>query len=99
MPVKRLHIYYCVDDRVIEAHKTHIFINHEDNGQAACFQSTADTDCDSYHANVNKRETDLNPYHTLKDNRDAKTHEYVDIPKPAGDQCTSLLYLSCFFLS
>lgn len=84
LPVKSQHIYECVDDLVIGACQPQDHINHDD-GQVACFQSTDDSDCDSCHASVIKRETYLNPYHTLKDQRHTQTHEYIDIPTTTED--------------
>ncbi|XP_052086337.1 uncharacterized protein LOC127723653 [Mytilus californianus] len=82
--VKSQHIYDSVDDLVIDPHKPQEHVN-TDGCQAACVQSTDDTDCDSCNANVTKRETYLNPYNTLKDKRDTKVHEYIEIPTTAED--------------
>lgn len=79
MPVKSQHIYDYVDDLVIEKRMLQGHVN-SDGRQAACVESTEDTDCASCNTYVTKRETDLNPYQTLKDKRDTKAHEYIDMP-------------------
>lgn len=74
IPIKSQHIYDCVDDLVIE--KGH---ENSDGRQAACVESTEDTDCASCNTYVTKRETYINPYQTLKDKRDTKAHDYMDM--------------------
>lgn len=82
-PIKSQHIYDYVVDISIDTCKPAEPLNSE-----CCKPTSVVSPIDTnYKCNVVKRETYLNPYHTLKDKRETKIHDYSGIDTNKEDSC------------